>query len=150
MSSEQPPRRQRGRVDRTVMFPVAPGAAETPSGYADMLTELKRRIRSERLRVVLSSNVAMVLLYWDIGQRVLDKQTREGWGTRVIDRLSADLRDVFPDMKGFSPRNLKYMRGFAAAWPERSIVQEVLAQLTWYRLCCTTHPAGRWSSGEVG
>lgn len=132
MSSEQPPRRQRGRVDRTVMFPVAPGAAETPSGYADMLTELKRRIRSERLRVVLSSNVAMVLLYWDIGQRVLDKQTREGWGTRVIDRLSADLRDVFPDMKGFSPRNLKYMRGFAAAWPERSIVQEVLAQLTWY------------------
>jgi predicted nuclease of restriction endonuclease-like (RecB) superfamily len=74
----------------------------------------------------------MVMLYWDIGQRILDKQNSEGWGARVIDRLSADLREAFPDMKGFSPRNLKYMRGFAAAWPEREIVQAPLAQLTWY------------------
>ena len=51
---------------------------------------------------------------------------------RNIDRLSHDLREAFPDMRGFSPRNLKYMRAFAAAWPEREIVQEVLAQITWY------------------
>ena len=51
---------------------------------------------------------------------------------RTIDRLSHDLREAFPDMRGFSPRNLKYMRAFAAAWPEREIVQEVLAQITWY------------------
>jgi predicted nuclease of restriction endonuclease-like (RecB) superfamily len=59
-------------------------------------------------------------------------QNSRGWGARVIDRLAKDLRDAFPDMKGFSPRNRKYMRAFAAAWTDRTIVQEVLAQITWY------------------
>ena len=85
-----------------------------------------------RVRVVLASNAVMVLLYWDIGQSILEKQANEGWGSRVIDRLAADLREAFPEMKGFSPRNLKYMRAFAAAWPEREIVQASLAQLPWY------------------
>ena len=53
-------------------------------------------------------------------------------GAKVIDRLAADLLEAFPDMKGFSPRNLKYMRAFAAAWPERAIVQEPLARIPWY------------------
>jgi predicted nuclease of restriction endonuclease-like (RecB) superfamily len=74
----------------------------------------------------------MVLLYWDLGRSILQKQADQGWGSRVIDRLAADLRQAFPEMKGFSPRNLKYMRSFAAAWPERSIVQASLAQLPWY------------------
>ena len=74
----------------------------------------------------------MVLLYWDIGQMILERQQRAGWGARVIDRLANDLRDAYPDMKGFSPRNLKYMRAFSAAWPDRAIVQEPLAQITWY------------------
>jgi predicted nuclease of restriction endonuclease-like (RecB) superfamily len=130
--ADKKPRLQRGRTDRRVMFPVAPAAIETPLNYAAMLADLKLRIRAERLRVVLSSNAAMILLYRDIGQRILDKQSGEGWGSRVIDRLSADLREAFPDMKGFSPRNLKYMRSFAAAWPDPSIVQELLARLTWY------------------
>jgi predicted nuclease of restriction endonuclease-like (RecB) superfamily len=131
-SDNKPPRRQRGRTDRSVMFPVAPAAEEAPLSYAAMLADLKLRIRAERLRVVLSGNAAMILLYRDIGRRILDKQSGEGWGSRVIDRLSADLRAAFPDMKGFSPRNLKYMRSFADAWPDLSIVQELLAQLTWY------------------
>jgi predicted nuclease of restriction endonuclease-like (RecB) superfamily len=63
---------------------------------------------------------------------ILDRQERAGWGARVIDRLAGDLREAFPDMRGFSPRNLKYMRAFAAAWPDRAMVQEVLAQITWY------------------
>ena len=74
----------------------------------------------------------MVLLYWDIGRGILDKQVDQGWGARIIDRIAADLRQEFPEMKGFSPRNLKYMRAFAAAWPKRKIVQAALAQLTWY------------------
>ncbi|MEF8703959.1 MAG: PDDEXK nuclease domain-containing protein [Candidatus Accumulibacter sp. UW26] len=103
-----------------------------PTGYADWLTDIKTRIRQERLRVVLASNNAMLLLYWDIGQSIIAKQAAQGYGTRVIDRLAADLRDAFPDMKGFSPRNLKYMRAFAAAWPDRELVQAALAQVTWY------------------
>ncbi|MBY0446762.1 MAG: DUF1016 domain-containing protein, partial [Burkholderiales bacterium] len=77
-----------------------------PDSYAITLNELKQRIGRERLRVVLASNSAMVLLYWEIGQHILNKQQGEGWGARVIDRLAHDLRLAFPDMKGFSPRNL--------------------------------------------
>jgi predicted nuclease of restriction endonuclease-like (RecB) superfamily len=82
--------------------------------------------------VVLAGNAVMVLLYWDLGRSILEKQADQGWGSRVIDRLAADLREAFPEMKGFSPRNLKYMRAFAAAWPDRQIVQASLAQLPWY------------------
>jgi len=99
--------------------------------YASLLEDIKRRVQTERLRVVLSANSAMVKLYWEIGNVILTRQSREGWGARVIDRLSADLRATFPDMKGFSPRNLKYMRAFAEAWPDPEIVQRVVAQLPW-------------------
>ena len=124
-------RKQRGRVDRSVIFPVPLSASDAPPDYAAWLADLKARIRQERLRVVLASNAVMVLLYWDIGQSILEKQANQGWGSRVIDRLSADLRAAFPEMKGFSPRNLKYMRAFAAAWPDRQIVQHTVAQLSW-------------------
>lgn len=125
-------REHRGRVDRSAMFPVAAPIAEMPADYVDWLAEIKKRIRSERLRMVLASNAAMVLLYWDIGRSILAKQAEQGYGTRVIDRLAIDLREAFPEMKGFSPRNLKYMRAFAAAWTDQAVVQEALAQVTWY------------------
>src|SRR5882724_3437724 len=99
--------------------------------YAETLADLKQRIARERVRVVLAANSAMVLLYWDVGKVILDRQAHEGWGAKVIDQLSADLRRAFPDMGGLSPRNLKYMRAFAGAWPDRAIVQEPLAQLPW-------------------
>jgi len=125
-------RLHRGRRKKEAIFPVAPAASTVPANYTSLLSDLKMRIRQERLRVILSSNAALVILYWDIGQSILKKQEAEGWGAKVIDRLSVDLSKEFPDMKGFSPRNLKYMRAFATAWPEKSIVQEVLAQITWY------------------
>jgi predicted nuclease of restriction endonuclease-like (RecB) superfamily len=113
------------------MFPVPPPTSDAPADYSAWLADLKARIHQERLRVVLASNAAMVLLYWDIGRSILDKQTVQGWGSRVIDRLAADLREAFPEMKGFSSRNLKYMRAFATAWSEREIVQRAVAQLSW-------------------
>jgi len=105
-----------------------------------------RRIQEERLRVVLTANSATVLLYRDIGRVILDRQEREGWGAKVTDRLAADLREASPGMKGISPHNLEYLRAFAAAWPDRAIVQEALARITWYR---TRRPWLRWS-GECG
>jgi predicted nuclease of restriction endonuclease-like (RecB) superfamily len=83
----------------------------------------------------LAVNRELVLLYWQIGRDILDRQGREGWGTRVIERLAQDLRSAFPDMKGFSPRNLKYMRSFAEAWPDAEFVQQAAAQLPWFHLC---------------
>jgi predicted nuclease of restriction endonuclease-like (RecB) superfamily len=80
----------------------------------------------------MSANAALVQMYWDIGWTILDRQARDGWGAKVIDRLAHDLRTAFPEMTGLSPRNLKYMRAFAAAWPDRSIMQASLAQITWY------------------
>lgn len=125
-------RKQRGEIDRSVMFPVAPAKVELPEEYAQWFADLKSNIAQTRLKVILASNAAMVLLYWDIGQRILDKQENQGWGARIIDRLALDLHKAFPEMNGFSPRNLKYMRAFASAWPNSEIVQEVLAQLPWY------------------
>ena len=121
-----------GRKKEDVIFPIAVSASVMPKSYISFLSGLKKRIQEERLRVVLASNSALVNLYWDIGSGILKKQKEEGWGAKVIDRLSVDLSKAFPDMKGFSPRNLKYMRAFAAAWPKRGIVQEALAQITWY------------------
>ncbi len=111
------------RLIQNALFPTAPLRAELPGGYAEILREIKQRIQQARLRTILAVNSAMLLLYWDIGRMILMRQEREGWGARVIDRLSADLREAYPDMQGLSPRNLKYMRAFAAAWPEYEIVQ---------------------------
>lgn len=103
-----------------------------PEGYAGWLLELKNRIHSAQQRAALAVNRELVLLYWQIGRDILERQAEQGWGAKVIERLAHDLRTAFPDMKGFSPRNLKYMRAFAEAWPDVEFVQAVLAQLPWY------------------
>ncbi len=109
-----------------------PDIVYLPPDYAAWLANLKTRIHAAQQRAALAVNRELVLLYWQLGQDILKRQTREGWGAKVIDRLAQDLRSAFPDMKGFSPRNLKYMRAFAEAWPEADFVQAVLAQLPWY------------------
>lgn len=124
-----------GRSRPGVSLPAPPPLAQMPENYGRLLEELKQRITTERLRVTMAANVAMVLLYWDIGQAILERQDSEGWGARVIDRLSNDLSKAFPDMKGLSPRNLKYMRAFAEAWPNRAIVQQLAAQIPWFHNC---------------
>lgn len=102
------------------------------SAYDVFLRELKEHIRTAQIRAALAINRELVLLYWQIGQEILTRQQQQGWGAKVIDKLAKDLQQEFPEMKGFSPRNLKYMRSFAGAYPDRAIVQEVLAQITWY------------------
>jgi len=104
----------------------------TPTGYVDWLSELKIKSHSAQQRATLAVNRELVLLYWQIGCDILSKQHEQGWGAKVIERLAHDLHSAFPDMKGFSPRNLKYMRAFAQAWPDAEFVQAVLAQLPWH------------------
>ena len=107
--------------------PLAP-----PPEYEKFLGELKQRIRTAQLRAGLAVNSELVLLYWGIGRDILERQEQQGWGAKVIDTLARDLSRDFPDMTGFSARNLKYMRTFAEAWPDEQIVQGSLAQLPWY------------------
>lgn len=106
-------------------------ALQPPSGYPQLLEELKIRIRSAQVRAALAVNRELVLLYWSIGRDILARQGSEGWGTRVIDRLAHDLQNEFPGVEGFSLRSLKYMRALAEAWPEEPIVQQLIAQLPW-------------------
>ena len=110
---------------------TTPPLSRQSNGYAALLGDLKERIRSARLRAALAVNQKLVLLYWSIGRDILARQLDEGWGARVIDRLSADLRRDFPEMTGLSARNLKYMRAFAEAHPDRETVQQVVARLPW-------------------
>ncbi len=112
-------------------FPVGPGNGDLPESYDTTLGSIKARIQTERLRMVLSANEAMILLYWDIGNEILERQQQEGWGAKVIDRLSADLCKSFPDMKGLSMRNLLFMRSFAEAYSDRQIVKQLVSQLPW-------------------
>ena len=102
-----------------------------PEGYGDWLTDLKGRIHNAQQRATLAVNRELVLLYWQIGHDILTRQAQQGWGAKVIERLAQDLRAAFPDIKGFSPRNLKYMRAFAEAWPDMEFVQQAAAQLPW-------------------
>ena len=93
-----------------------PSAISTlPSDYAPFLEELKARVRTAQLRASVAANSEMVMLYWSIGRDILDRQQRAGWGAKIIDRLAKDLTHEFPTMRGFSTRNLKYMRAFAKA-----------------------------------
>lgn len=89
------------------------GLIDPPVGYADWLADLKGRIHSAQQRATLAVNRELVLLYWQIGKDILQRQAAQGWSAKVIERLALDLRAAFPEMKGFSPRNLKYMRAFA-------------------------------------
>jgi predicted nuclease of restriction endonuclease-like (RecB) superfamily len=75
--------------------------------YRAFLDDLKTQIRSAQVRAAISINQEMLALYWSIGREILLRQERQGWGSKVIDRLSQDLKRAFPDMKGFSTTNLK-------------------------------------------
>lgn len=103
-------------------------------GYAEWLTSLKSRIADARQRAVLAANRELVHLYWQIGREILDRQERQGWGTRVIDRLARDLHTAFPEMKGFSSTNLKYMRRFAESCSDGTIGQQAADQLPWFHI----------------
>lgn len=106
-----------------------------PTGYNDFLKELKSRIRETQLRAALSANRELVMLYWQIGQDILTRQHEQDWGAKIIDRLSQDLRHAFPTIKGFSVRNLKYMRKLAEAYPDPVFVQQAVAQIPWGHNC---------------
>ncbi len=120
-----------GKNKEGVIFPVAPNLSEMSDNYLEFIEEIKKEIRQQRISVVLNANSSMICLYWNIGKAILEKQKKEGWGTKVIDRMAKGLKEAFPDMLGFSPRNIKYMRKFAECWSDFKFVQRVVAQIPW-------------------
>ncbi|NKX51411.1 DUF1016 domain-containing protein, partial [Arthrobacter deserti] len=104
-----------------------------PEDYQELLSALKERVRSARIRAQQAVDTEVILLYWSIGRDILERQESQGWGSRVIGRLADDLRAEFPEMKGFSRRNLQYMATVARTWPDE-IAQQAAAQLPWGHL----------------
>ncbi|HMR49130.1 MAG TPA: PDDEXK nuclease domain-containing protein [Arachnia sp.] len=104
---------------------------DPPEGYGEWLADVKARIYAAQQRAALAVNNEMLRVYWRIGHDILERQAAQGWGVKVVERLSHDLRQAFPDLGGFSRANLMYMRSFAEAWPEEAIVQQAVGQLPW-------------------
>jgi predicted nuclease of restriction endonuclease-like (RecB) superfamily len=100
-----------------------------PTAYAPLLADLKARVRAAQVKAAVAVNRELILLYWHIGREILRAQRAEGWGTKVVERLAKDLAAEFPEMKGFSPLNLKRMLAFHAAWAPLEIVQRLVSKL---------------------
>jgi predicted nuclease of restriction endonuclease-like (RecB) superfamily len=114
------------------MKAVRTGTVRAARGYARLRNELHAKAQLARSAAGRAVNRELVLLYWLIGRRIMASRHL---GTKVIDRLAEDLGRAFPDMRGFSPRNLEYMRRFARAWPGEEDVQQFAANIPWSHNC---------------
>jgi len=119
-----------------------------PQTYIATLETLKQKIKKARLKAVLTANVNLLAIYWEIGSSIAEQERNQGWGAKIVEQLAKDLSIAFPDFKGLSSRNLRYMRNFATAWPELSILidyesvskmdlilQQAAAKLPWFHIC---------------
>ena len=103
-----------------------------PSDYKETLNLIKQKIIQAQQEAIISVNLHMLNLYWDVGNIVLEKKKKQGWGAKVIDNLSKDIRSDFPDIKGFSSRNLDYMTRFARTYNENfETLREYLSRVSW-------------------
>jgi predicted nuclease of restriction endonuclease-like (RecB) superfamily len=119
-------------------------AAISKVEYERLFAEIKQQISSAQTRAALAVNSELVLLYWQIGRQIVERQGMEGWGAKVIDRLAADLGREFPGVEGFGARNLRNMRDIAKEWPDAPIVQQLVAKLPWgHNIQILRVPAGR-------
>lgn len=105
-----------------------------PPDYIEWLSDIKSRVTAARQRTVLAANAELIQLYWQIGRDILQRKQSANWGDKVLDRLASDLRAAFPEMKGFSSRNLKYMRYFAEHCPRQAFGQQPAAQMPWFHV----------------
>ena len=103
--------------------------------YQQFIEQLKADVRHAQIKAALSLNRELVLLYWRIGKKILQRQQELGWGAKVVEQISRDLRVEFPAMKGFSRTNLLYMRSFAENYPDEQFVQQVAGQIPWFHNC---------------
>ncbi len=99
--------------------------------YKAFFKEIKEKILTSQIKAALSVNQKLIKLYWEIGSKIHLKQKEDGWGAKTIGNLAKDLKSSFPDMKGFSLTNIKYMVQFAKEYPEFPISQQVVGQIPW-------------------
>ena len=110
---------------------MASNTVTTIKEYKAFFKEIKEKILTSQIKAALAVNHELIHLYWEIGSKIYLKQKEEGWGAKTIENLANDLKSAFPEMKGFSHRNLKYMVHFAKEYPALAIGQQVVAQIPW-------------------
>lgn len=121
----------RGRARDEARFTAPPTSVDLPDAYGATLEEIKRHLQQARVRSVLAANTEVIAAYWQTGQIIVQRQLEQGWGAKVIDRLSSDLRQAFPGMEGLSARNLLSMKLLAQAFPAGVIAKQPVSQLPW-------------------
>jgi predicted nuclease of restriction endonuclease-like (RecB) superfamily len=99
--------------------------------YKTWIGELKLKIRSTQIKAAIAVNSTLIQFYWELGKMIVEKQSQTAWGGKLLDQISKDLKDEFPDMQGFSVRNLKYCRFFYNFYKDFLIGQQLVAQLPW-------------------
>jgi predicted nuclease of restriction endonuclease-like (RecB) superfamily len=122
--------------------------SKLPGTYLQILEILKTRIRDARIKAIITANVQLLAIYWEIGHTISEQEKQQGWGAKIVEQLARDLKREFPDFKGLSARNLRYMRDFALGWPElkvlqraaatmdlSQILQQAAAKLPWFHIC---------------
>ncbi|QDG67313.1 DUF1016 domain-containing protein [Pseudarthrobacter sp. NIBRBAC000502772] len=119
------------RVSTPASFESTPATSSMPDWYPELLASVASQVRSGRSRAISAANREMLLSYWVIGSELAKRESAQGWGSKVVTRLSADVRSAFPEARGFSPRNLRYMKSFAEAWPDFPMLQQPVATLPW-------------------
>jgi len=98
------------------------------SNYIAVISDIKIKIQQAQYRAVLSANKELIMLYRHIGKVLIDNSS---WGNKFIDNLSKEIQSDFPGIKGYSVRNLKYMKKFTEDFPDEEFVQQVVAQISW-------------------
>lgn len=128
---ENNPILETNELDSPASFPSTSAKSSMPEWYPELLDSVSNRISSGRAKAIAAVNQELVRTYWAIGRDLLARESAEGWGAKVVTRLSADIKNRFPDVRGYSPRNLRYMKSFAEAWPDFSMLQTPSATLPW-------------------
>jgi len=102
---------------------------KTNQTYVHLLQQIKAEVNSAHSHIAMAVNSRLVFTYWQVGRFLLAEVQKQGWGAKVLDQLSKDLKEEFPHMKGFSRRNLVYMQTMAKEWPVSEFAQQPVAQL---------------------
>ena len=105
-----------------------------PEGYAATLAAIKLRIADARVKAALAVNTELIQLYWETGRLILTRRASEGWGAKVVQRLSADIQKAVPGIRGYSPRNLEYMQTLASIYEADAFPQQAAAPILWGHL----------------
>ena len=108
-----------------------PDVTPSPVDYAQLLAEVKERVRSAQYAALKAVNTELVGLYWDLGRMIVERQEQAGWGKGVVERPSQDLRREFPGVAGFSVQNLWYMRQFHMEYREHEKLQPLVGEVAW-------------------